>query len=407
MELSEIGQQLNTDRKAIEIDNVGKCFRIYRDLNQSLKEKMINWRKRGFERFWALDGVSLDIYAGETLSIIGPNGSGKSTLLRLMTGIMTPNVGSIKTNGKVAAMLELGAGFQPDLTGKENIYLNASVLGFSKRDVDAIYDQIVDFAELGPFIDNQVKNYSSGMYVRLGFSVAINVNPDILLVDEVLAVGDEAFQTKCLDKINGFQRAGKTIVLVTHNVDLAAQISDRILWLENGKQLRLGDPKAICGEYHERMRVNPEGMDYGTREIVFSRVEILGDDGMPKDLFTYGDGMVLRLSWEAPEPVELPVFGFGIYDHLGLMVYGTNTRLKGITVPRVEGKGRVEFRIKNLPMSGGRYYLSVASHTEDGLKNYHWQDKMYFFDVESPGADAGYLNMECGITLDGEGDDKA
>ena len=400
VELSEIGQHVLSDKKAIEIQGVGKCFRIYHDLNQSLKEKVINFRKRGYEKFWALRDIDLDIYQGETISLVGPNGSGKSTLLRLMTRIMTPNEGKISAHGKIAAMLELGAGFQPDLTGKENIYLNASVLGFTKREVDAIYDEIVDFAELGPFIDNQVKNYSSGMYVRLGFSIAINVNPDILLVDEVLAAGDEAFQAKCLEKINGFQRAGKTIVLVTHNVDLAAMISDRILWLENGRAKKLGDPRDICGEYHEFMRVDIEGTDYGTRRIVFTDVQILGGDGRPRAKFAYRDPMILRFAYEAAEPVERPVFGFGFYDHLGLMVYGTNTKLKGIQIPRVEGKGTVEYRIEALPMASGRYFLSVAAHTEDGLVNYHWMDKMFYFDMESAGSDAGYLNIDCDVQLD-------
>ncbi len=402
VELSEIGQQFKRGEKAIEVSDVGKSFRIYRDLNQSLKEKLINFNKRGYEPFWALRGVDVDVYKGETISLVGANGSGKSTLLRLITRIMTPNEGKILTHGKVAALLELGAGFQPDLTGKENVFLNASILGFKRKEIEQIYDKIVDFAELGPFIDNQVKNYSSGMYVRLGFSIAINIDPDILLVDEVLAVGDEAFQAKCLDKINGMQRAGKTIVLVTHNVDLAAQISDRILWLDHGEVRRLGDPKEICSEYHDMMRTNPLGSEYGTREIVFESIEILDAHGQPRHKFFRGDPMIIRLSYEALEPVDDPCFGFGFYDHMGLMAFGTNTMLKGKKIGRVEGKGVVEYRIKDLPMGSGRYFVSAAAASEDGLKTYHWVDKAHYFDMETIGSnDAGYLNIDCTVDLDG------
>ncbi len=402
MELSEIGQRVKREEKAVEIKDVSKSFRIYHDLNQSLKEKLINFRKRGYEPFWALRDVDLDIFKGETISLIGANGSGKSTLLRLITRIMTPNEGKIFTYGKVAALLELGAGFQPDLTGKENIFLNASILGFTRKEIDQIYDRIVDFAELGPFIDNQVKNYSSGMYVRLGFSIAINIDPDILLVDEVLAVGDEAFQAKCLDKISALQRSGKTIVLVTHNVDLAAQISDRILWLDHGEVRRLGDPRDIATEYHEMMRTNPLGTEYGSREIYFTNIEILNEQSEPKLRFLRGEPMRIRLSYEAPQPVDEPCFGFGFYDHMGLMAFGTNTMLKGKKIPRVEGKGVIEYRIKDLPMASGRYFVSAAAATEDGLKTYHWVDKAHYFDMESVGSnDAGYLNIETTVDLDG------
>ncbi len=399
MRISDIGQELDGVRPAVEIRGVSKNFRLYHDMNQSLKEKIINWRRRGYDLFWALRDVDLDIRAGETLSIIGPNGSGKSTLLRMMTKIMVPDKGTIRANGKIAALLDLGAGFHPDLTGVENIYLNASILGFSKKEVDAIYDQIVDFSELGNFINNQVKNYSSGMYVRLGFSVAINVRPDILLIDEVLAVGDEAFQTKCLDKISEFQSSGKTIVLVTHNSDLAAQISSRILWMEAGEVQMLGDPMEVVNAYHAAMRVHPEGEDFGNHLIRLSDVTLMDDAGKIRSRFLTGEGMVLRMEYEAAEAVEDPIFGFGFYDHQGIMVYGTNTRLRNMPIARVIGRGEVEFRIPHLAMLDGRYFLSVAVHTRDGKTNYHWLDKFYFFDVSSPGHDAGYLSMDCDITI--------
>jgi ABC-type polysaccharide/polyol phosphate transport system ATPase subunit len=402
MKLSDLERDFGQEPVAVEIRGVSKCFRLYHDVNQSLKEKIINWRKRGYDLFWALQDVDVDIRKGETISVIGPNGSGKSTLLRMMTRIMVPDRGYIKANGKIAALLDLGAGFHPDLTGRENIYLNASILGFTRREVDAIYDRIVEFSELGEFIDNQVKNYSSGMYVRLGFSVAINVWPDILLIDEVLAVGDEAFQAKCLDKINEFQEAGKTIVLVTHNSDLAAQISHRILWLEGGRVKMLGDPVDVVNEYHAAMRVHPLGEEFGNRLIRFTDVRLTDEEGRVKPLYRTGESMMVRLEYEAAEPVEDPIFGIGFYDHQGQMVYGTNTKLRDLPIPRVEGRGAVVFRIPHLSMLDGRYFLSVAACTRDYKTDYHWKDKFYFFDVKSPGKDSGYLTMDCEITWEGD-----
>ncbi|MDY6794586.1 MAG: ABC transporter ATP-binding protein [Actinomycetota bacterium] len=398
----EIGIRQATETPAIELKNISKCFRLYHDVNYTLKERLVNWRKRGYDLFWALNDVDLTVYQGETLGIIGPNGSGKSTMLRLMTRIMSPNKGTIETHGTIAALLELGAGFHPDLTGRENIYLNASILGFKRRDLEGIFDEIVDFSELGVFIDNQVKNYSSGMYVRLGFSIAINLNPDILLIDEVLAVGDEAFQTKCLERIARMQQEGKTIVLVTHEADIAGSVCDRVLWLEKGETRMLGDPKGVTEAYHEAMRMRPEGSEFGTQDIFIDQVEILGREAREAVEFQTGDPMTIRLHYTARKPVEDPVFGFGFYDQIGFMVYGTNTRLRGIDIEKLEGEGRMDFHIPYLAMLDGRYYISVAAHTRDGLTNYHWLDKLYYFDVTSPGKEEGLITMECDVEITGD-----
>ncbi|OFW58606.1 MAG: hypothetical protein A2W01_02640 [Candidatus Solincola sediminis] len=395
----EIGIRQSSKIPAIELESVSKCFRLYHDANYSLKEKVINFRKRGYDLFWALKGVDLTIFQGETLGIIGPNGSGKSTLLRMMTRIMSPNEGQIRTHGTIAALLELGAGFHPDLTGRENIYLNASILGFKRREIEGIIDEIVAFSELGPFIENQVKNYSSGMYVRLGFSIAINLNPDILLIDEVLAVGDESFQGKCLDRIARMQQEGKTIVLVTHDSDIAASVCDRVLWLEKGEEKMIGDPIEVTELYHEAMRMRPEGSEFGTRDIVINRVDILNSKGEAETEFETGEPLVLRINYSADDPVEDPVFGFGFYNQMGFMVYGTNTRLRGLDIAKVDGQGKMDFKISALPMLDGRYYISVAAHTRDGMVNYHWLDKLYYFDMHSPGKEEGFLTMECDIDL--------
>jgi ABC-type polysaccharide/polyol phosphate transport system ATPase subunit len=399
MKAREIGIRQVSQAPAIEVEGVSKSFRLYRDVNYTLKERIINFRKRGYDLFWALKGVNLTVYQGETLGIIGPNGSGKSTLLRMMTRIMSPNEGKIRAHGTIAALLELGAGFHPDLTGRENIYLNASILGFKRRELEGIIDSIIDFSELGPFIDNQVKNYSSGMYVRLGFSIAINLNPDILLIDEVLAVGDESFQTKCLNRIARMQQEGKTIVLVTHEANIAASICDRVLWLEKGKEKMLGDSFEVTEHYHEAMRMRPEGSEFGTREIVIDKVEVLSGDGEETTEFETGESIVVRLHYTARKPIEDPVFGFGFYNQMGFMVYGTNTRLRGMDIERVEGRGKMDFCISSLPILDGRYYVSVAAHTRDGMINYHWLDKLSYFDMHSPGKEEGYLAMECDITM--------
>jgi len=396
MEIAAQGKSLDP---AIEVQGVSKSFRLYHDANYTLKERVINWRKRGYELFWALKDIDLVVYKGQTLGIIGPNGSGKSTLLRLMTRIMSPNKGRILTHGSVSALLELGAGFHPDLSGRENIYLNGSVLGFKRRDLEALFQEIVDFSELGPFIDNQVKNYSSGMYVRLGFSIAINLNPDILLIDEVLAVGDEAFQTKCLNRLAKMQQDGKTIVLVTHNTDIAASFSDRVLWLEKGCIKMLGDPNEVSEAYRQAMRFSPEGTEFGNMEAVISSLEILDGEERPALEYETGDPMVLRLSYEARRRIDDPVFGFGIYNHMGLMVYGTNTSLRGMSIPYIQGRGQVCFRMPSIPMLDGRYYVSAAIHSRDEMTNYHWLDKKYYFDVVSPGKDAGFLIMDCHIDI--------
>lgn len=402
MNVREIGIRQATEVPAIEVTGASKCFRLYHDANYTLKERIINFRKRGYDLFWALKGIDLTVFKGETLGIIGPNGSGKSTLLRMMTRILSPNEGKIQTHGTIAALLELGAGFHPDLTGRENIYLNASILGFRRRELEGMVQEIVEFSELGPFIENQVKNYSSGMYVRLGFSIAINLNPDILLIDEVLAVGDESFQAKCYDRIARMQQQGKTIVLVTHEANVAASICDRVLWLEKGEEKMLGDPHEVTELYHEAMRMRPEGSEFGTREIVIHKVEILDGRGKEATEFETGEPMLVSIHYEAARPIEDPVFGFGFYDRMGFMVYGTNTRLRGMDIERVQGRGRMDFNISSLPMLDGRYYVSVAAHTRDGMVNYHWLDKLFYFDVHSPGKEEGFLAMECDIAMSPE-----
>jgi len=239
---------------AIELIDVSKKFKIYHGKNVNLKYAVIDFIKGNkspnYDEFWALKNININIKDGETVGLIGMNGSGKSSLLKLIGKILYPDTGYIKTSGKIATLIELGAGFHPELTGRENIYINASILGFSKREIDEKLDEIIAFSELENFIDNPIKSYSSGMYVRLGFAVAIHVNPDILLTDEILAVGDENFQIKCLNKIEELKKNGKTIIYVSHDLGTVERICDRLFLLDNGEVVSEGKPVDVISEYH-------------------------------------------------------------------------------------------------------------------------------------------------------------
>lgn len=384
---------------AVEVDEVSKMFKLYHENVRSLKEKVLFFRKRGYEEFWAIRDINMKVEKGETLGIIGANGSGKSTLLKCMTKILYPTSGKIVTNGSIAALLELGAGFQPDLTGRENVYLNASILGFSRKEVDVKFEQIVAFAEMERFIDNYVRNYSSGMYIRLGFAVAISVDPEILIVDEVLAVGDEAFQRKCLDKIDEFRDSGKTIIFVTHNVEVTREICNRVVMLEEGRIVRQGAPKEVLKYYHEVMETEGESSERGNKQVLITRVELLDDSGREAVDFNTGRSMRIRVSYFAREPTADPVFGFSIDDYRGFTAFGTNTALRGLELGTVLGDGVVEFNLMSLPMLEGRYLVSVAVHSRDEKTVYHWLEKLYQFDMHSDIDDVGLLYIPCEIDI--------
>jgi len=377
---------------AVEINDISKMFKLYHENVRSLKEKVLFFNKRGYEEFWALKDIDIQVPEGETLGIIGANGSGKSTLLKLATKILYPTTGKVVTNGSIAALLELGAGFQPDLTGRENVYLNASILGFSKKDVDKRFDDIVVFAEMERFIDNHVRNYSSGMYIRLGFAVAISVDPDILIIDEVLAVGDEAFQRKCIERIEDIQEAGKTIIFVTHNVEMTKEICTRVVMLDHGVIVKEGKPREVVNFYHQAMEVDEsERSERGSRQMEVLGVALLNEKDEPVNEFDTGEDMKIRVAYRANEPIDDPVFGFSIDDYRGFTAYGTNTRLKGLELGTVEGEGFVQFDLKSLPMLEGRYLVSVAIHSRDESIVYHWLDRFYPFDMHSDIEDVGLL----------------
>jgi ABC-2 type transport system ATP-binding protein len=369
---------------ALEVADVSKKFRLYRERPTSLKARVIHSRMRA-EDFWALRDVSLLVPEGSSLGLIGHNGSGKTTLLKIVAGILRPTSGVVRQRGRLAALLELGAGFHPELTGRENVYLNASFLGLSRRETDTAYEAIVAFAELEDFMDNQVKFYSSGMLVRLGFAVAVHVDPEVLLIDEVLAVGDEAFQAKCLDRIGRFQRDGRTIVLVTHALDTVTQICDRAVMLHHGEVHAAGAPADVVREMrHVLLGTTDPGFvpEEGTRQAEIASVELIWGSGASEIALRRGDGLTVQVDVRTNEPVADLDVDFQILDGAtNHPVLDARTSSHGIAIARFDGKKRVRFRIGSFPYAAGKYWVTVGLSSRDTGRLYHVQTQRYGFDV--------------------------
>lgn len=388
---------------AVEIDHVSKSFRLYREKYSSLKERLIHLGRVPYEDFKALDDVSLTIEAGQTVGLLGHNGSGKSTLLKCIAGILQPTSGSVTTVGRLAALLELGAGFHPDLTGRENVYMNASILGMKRVDVARIFDDIVGFAGLEQFIDTPVKHYSSGMYIRLGFSVAINVDPEILLVDEVLAVGDEAFQRKCIDKVKTFQAEGRTIIIVTHAVEQVRQLCHHAAALDHGRVVIAGDPNDVIREFRERLMsgvssADEIGLEMARSElspewgkVKLDEVEVVYPDPDRHNVRP-GEPLSFDVHLSSNERIDDIVLGLAIYSPMGQLVYGTNSDLKGAQIGPVEGSKKVRVRLSEVPLLDGTYALTIGAHTLNGLVYDHWEQKRRF-EVATGGRDEGVLAL--------------
>lgn len=379
---------------SVSVESVSKRFRLFHERPSSIKERILRMRRSRAVDFWALRDISYDIPEGSTVGLIGANGSGKTTLLKIIGGILRPTTGRVTTRGRIAALLELGAGFHPELTGRENVYLNASILGLSRRDTDHRFDDIVQFSELEEFIDNQVKFYSSGMFMRLGFAVAVHVDPGILLVDEVLAVGDEAFQRKCIERVKEFQREGRTIVLVTHAVDRVRQICDRAIMLERGAIRASGDVGNVVREFRLAMLQQHAGLDRVdvTREAEITAVELLDANGGPASLVTPGDSLQVQVEIRVNRPVGDPVVVINIHDTGDQFIYGTTTDHHGIRLVEAEGsKQRVTFDLKALPLVEGRYFLSIGIRSKDLSQMYDWHDQQYSFDIARSSEEEGRL----------------
>lgn len=363
--------------EAIEVRNVGKKFKVRGLRDRTLKSlvlDLVSCRWRGPSEFWALKDVDFKVRRGETLGIIGSNGAGKSTLLSLITGTFRPTVGSINTCGKVSSLLELGAGFHPDLSGRENVFLYGAIMGLSREQMSRRFDAIVEFAGMSEWIDEPVKHYSSGMYVRLGFAVAVEVDPDILLIDEVLAVGDAVFQRKCMEKMEEFRRKGKTMLMISHDLSAVMSLSDRVLFLDEGTVHGLGVPSETVEAYQSLVRKKEaEGKRrvWGTEEVVITGVELRNERGDIADMFNFGESLVARINYKAGHPIERPVFGFAICDPAGRVIYGSNTQIAKKDIALIDGEGSIELRIERLVLARGRYVMSFSIHSWDHKVNYY------------------------------------
>lgn len=373
----------------IELDHVSKKFSLQRERPRSFLELVTGgWKRRPREQVWALKDVSFSVSAGETVGVIGDNGAGKSTLLKLVTKVVDPSSGQIHVKGRVAALLELGAGFHPDLTGRENVFLNASLLGIRRQEMQKKFDSVVAFSELDKYIDVPVKHYSSGMYMRLAFSVAIHVEPDILLVDEVLAVGDQGFQAKCLQRVRELQRQGVTILFVSHDLTTVSDLCSRVVWLEYGQMQIEGSTPQVLEAYRESIAAHGQparsqraagpadvpGARWGSGEAEITSVEFLDGQGQPRHVFRTNERMVVRMHHCAHQRIPSPQVGLAIYHvSTGTHLCGPNSVFAGYDIPYIEGKGYVDYVMPALPFLAGDYYVSAVIYDHAGIHSFdHW-----------------------------------
>lgn len=373
---------------AVRVEGVSKRFRIYKERNQTLKATMMRGRRAQFDEFWALRDVSFDIPRGSTFGVIGDNGSGKSTMLKCIARILKPNAGQVIVDGSLAALLELGSGFHPELTGRENVYLNGSILGLKRSEIEAKYDEIVDFAGVRSFIDQPVKNYSSGMYVRLGFSIAINVDPDILLVDEVLAVGDANFQDKCIAKFADFRRAGKTVVLVSHSMGSMRSLCDEVAWLDHGTLTAVGAAADMVTDYvdqtHDDVAITAKGgTRWGTGEALIDDLELLNSDGKPTREIPFGQSFRVRMRYHTNTPLSQAVFGLAIETVEARILWGSNTREAGLDITNIDGTGTVDFVVPRMPIQGQHLMLIGAITDQSTTHVYDFVRGDVYFNADS------------------------
>ena len=380
----------------IDVRNVKKMFRVYRDRGNTLKDRILFAGRRKYEEHWVLNGVSFEVKRGEAIGLIGQNGCGKSTTLKMLTKILYPDVGTIEMKGRVSSLIELGAGFHPDMSGRENIYTNASIFGLSRKEIDERLEDIIAFSELEAFIDDPVRTYSSGMYMRLAFAVAINVDADILLIDEILAVGDAAFQAKCFRKLQEIKGRGTTIVIVSHAMSQLELICDRSIWIADGLVRMEGKPRDVHPRYMEWMsrknqqeekkedeRENEEASEtdsegnlkrWGSGEARMTGVKVIGADGTEKTDFSPRDPFTIHIDYTAKKPLDDAVIGLAIYRSDGTLVYGTNTLIDTSSPVTLQSEGTIDLQIDGLPVSNGSYSIDLAIHRPDGFNYDFWRD---------------------------------
>ena len=417
---------------AISVQDVSKKFRVYYDKGTSLKEKVLFCNRRRYEEREVLKNICFQVRKGEAIGIVGHNGCGKSTLLKLLTKIMYPDGGSISTEGRISALIELGAGFHPDMSGRENIYTNAAIFGLSRAEIDQRLDQIIEFSELREYIDNPVRTYSSGMYMRLAFSVAINVDAEILLVDEILAVGDASFQAKCFNRLREIKASGTTIVIVSHSLGQIEQICDRSIWIHEGKIRMDGHPRDVHPVYldymgkqfvehtsthhleqvkedHEKvMQEEPpqenslqEKTRWGNGAARFTRICCLDGEGRERESFLTGEKMTIEMDYQVYGELKNPACGIGIFRNDGVNCYGVNTKIDHISSLNLHGKGTICFAIDANFLLPGVYTLDVALHTEEGFA-YDYYRFAKTFQIYSERSEAGVVRLPHTWVINGE-----
>lgn len=417
--------RLEPGQPVVSIQAISKRFAMRDERYGSLQERFIRLlqsrqpnQREHRDFFWPIRDLSVDIYPGQSLGLIGPNGSGKSTLLKLIAGILEPTTGQITVCGRISSLLELGAGFHPDLTGRENIFLNGSIYGLSRQQIQGRMESIIDFAELGDFIDTPVKFYSSGMYVRLGFAVAIHTEPDLLLVDEVLAVGDQIFQQKCLSRIRKLQDEGVTIIMVSHGLGDIATMCDRAIWLNEGQPKMMGPAQDVADKYlafstnqfyrqeaaapspatnisqtEDTKLDTPANLDapvnleqpsrWGTFAAEITDVEFLDSQERRVLYYATGDPFCLRIHYRAHKRIERPAFGMSFYLRSGPRLTGPNSIWDNVDIPTIEGEGSIDYRIDRLPLLHGDYDLTVAIYSQDIITAFDHHHRMYLVEVRA------------------------
>ncbi len=427
---------------SIEVRDVTKKFKVYFDKGAQLKERLLFRNRNRYEERWVLNGVSFNVKKGEAIGLIGHNGCGKSTTLKLLTRIMYPDSGTIEMQGRVSSLIELGAGFHPDMSGRENIYTNAAIFGLTKKEIDERLDDIIEFSEMAPFLDNPVRTYSSGMYMRLAFSVAINVNADILLIDEILAVGDVNFQAKCFNKLREIKAQGTTIVIVSHSMGQIEQICDRTIWIHDGKIKMEGKPRDVDPAYldfmgqqrqdiaqqaqkhqeqkaqaqkeKEQKKTEDKSNDVSAAEVEantkkaenseklkkrwgngkarITSVKMCDASGQKKTVFSTGEQVSICLEYELIEKVQDAVFGIGIFRGDGLQCYGTNTRIEQFDKFDLTKDGNVKINIDQMNLLPGQYTLDIAIESDDATPVDYYKES-YKFEIFSSIGDVGVARL--------------
>ncbi len=397
-------------RQAVIVQNLGKRFnRYHAQRPRTIMEAALSGlrRMKPAERFWALRNVSFTVSPGEMLGILGKNGAGKSTLLQLVGSVGRPDEGRVKVNGRIGALLDLGAGFHPDLTGRENLYVSAVVAGLTRREVARRFDAIVEFAELQASIDTPLRTYSTGMQMRLAFAVAVHTDPDVLLVDEFLSVGDLAFQAKCLERITQLKAQGCAIVLISHSTEQIQQLCDRALWLRQGQVVAYGEPEVVAGQYVAQMRLETQrrtpvrppqftkaGVELRTNKNRFGSLEIEITDVrlLPTSEINSGENLCVEISYQLEKPIYAPIFSVAISCEEGEICFDTNTEKIGLSLPLIHGKGQIKLHLDRLDLRGGKYFVDVGVYEQNWTYAYDYQWHVYPLEIRSAAAEKGILS---------------